>query len=267
MDRRPIVLLAMGFFLVLAGCSGMPFADSTTTPGGENGGTDTRTSAPAAISYPAGYGERGITDAEAATQAHVNGVSLYDSFTINYHATVTLPNRSTEVEFVQRVNVRERRAHLVSNISDGTSVTHYYANDTVYIRSESPRTNGTSYSSRSRELDVLTVSGREFVRPIVTNVSYGPPERTEHDGETMLRYEATGLDTAEGIVGEGVSVQNVTSFSAVLLVDGDGLVRYIEYEATVIRNGQERSVTVTIDVTDFDATTVKRPDWVDRASG
>lgn len=267
MDRRPIVLMSMGFLLVLAGCSGLPFGDSTSTSGGENGGTETRTSAPAATSYPAGYGERGITDAEAATQAHVNGVSSYDSFTINYHATVTFPNRSTEVEFVQRVNVRERRAHLVSDISDGTSVAHYYANDTVYIRSESPRTNGTSYSSRSRELDVPAVSGGEFVRPVVTNVSYGPPKRTERDGKTMWRYEATGLDTAEGMVGEGVSVENVTSFSAVILVDVDGLVRHIEYEATVVRNGQERSVTVTIDVTDFDTTTVERPDWVDRAYG
>lgn len=265
MDRRPLVALSMGFLLVLAGCSGWP-GGSTDTPGGQGGDAGTDTPGPGAA-YPAGYGADGIADAAAATRAHVDAIGSYDSFTITYRATVTFPNRTTEVDYVQRVDARERRAHLVSDVSGGTSVAHYYANGTVYVRSESPRTNGTSYSSRDRELDVAAVSGEEFVRPVVTNVSYGAPERVERDGETMLRYEATGLDTAAGVVGEDVSVENVTSFSAVLLVDGDGLVRRIEYEAAVVRNGRERSVTVTIDVTDLDATTVRRPDWVDRASG
>lgn len=264
MDRRPLVVLSFGFLLVLAGCSGLPGGGSTDTPGGDSdGGAATGT---AGAVYPEGYGEGGIADPQAATRAHVDAITSYDSFTITYNATVRLPNRTTEVAFAEEVDARERRAYLVSNISDGTSVSHYYANGTVYVRSESPRTNGTTYSSRERELNVEAVSGRRFVRPVVSNVTYGPAERVERGGETMLRYEATGLDAAGGLLGEGVSAENVTSFSATLLVDRDGLVRHVEYEATVVRHGEERSTTVTIDVTGLDATTVERPGWVDGAA-
>lgn len=265
MNRHPLVALSVGFLLVLSGCSGLPVGGSTDTPGGQDGGAGAGTPTSATVTYPAGYGESGITDPGAATRAHVDAIEAYDSFTITYRATVAFPNRTTEVDYAQRVNARERRAHLVSDISDGTSVAHYYANDSVYVRTESPQTNETSYSSQERAFDVAALSGREFVGPVVRNVSYGAPERVQRGGETVLRYESTGLEAAEGIVGQRVTVENVTDFSAVLLVDGDGLVRHVEYEATVVRNGQERAVTVAIDVTDLGATTVRRPDWVDRA--
>lgn len=261
MDSRLIVVLSLCGVLVLAGCSGLYGGESPSTPdgGGENSPT-------ALLEYPDGYAESGITDGEIATQTHTDAIGAYDNFTITYMATVEAENQTTVVNFTRRVDAREQRSYLISEITGAGSVQQYHANGTVYARAETSEGGDVHYSSRDRELDLASASGVRFVRPIVSNVTYGPSEQITRDGEPRLRYEATNLDVPQSLLGDEVSPQNVTGFSASLTVDGNGLVRTITYAATIQKDGQERSVTVDVHITGLSETTVRRPDWVDEAA-
>lgn len=269
MDRRHVAVLSLALLLVVSGCSGLLSGDATPADGGE--ATSTATPAPATptpvpFTYPDGYSETGVTDSEAAAGAHTDGILSHDSFTVSYRAAVQTPNRSVQVDFTQQVNTVERRAHLVSAVTGGTNIAQYYANDTVYVRSESPSTNQTSYTSRQQTLNLEEFTGTQFVAPAVANASYGEAAVVERDGETLVRYEARELTNATGLLGSDTSTENVTSFSATLLVDEDGVVRRVEYRATVDRPGGERTLEVVVEVSELDSTTVQRPDWVNRAA-
>lgn len=269
MDRRHVAALSLALLLVVSGCSGLLSGDGTPADGG--GATPTATPAPATptpvpFTYPDGYSETGITDSQDAAGAHTDGALSHDSFTVSYRAAVQTPDRSVQVNFTQQVNTVERRAHLVSAVTGRTNIAQYYANDTVYVRSESPSTNQTSYTSRQQPLNLEQVTGTQFVAPAVANASYGEAAVVERDGETLVRYESQELTNATGLLGSGISTENVTSFSATLLVDEDGVVRRVEYRATVDRPGGERTLEVVVEVSELDSTTVQRPDWVDRAA-
>jgi len=271
MNRRSVGALLLCFLLLTAGCSSL-LGDNNRRGGGSDGGaTATPTAVPGTETphlqyYPTGYSKSGEIDSEDATGTHTRNLIRHDSYTITYRATVQTSNRTVVANFLERVDTVERRAYIVSNVSGGGEFTYYYANDSVFIRSDSPRANGTRYTSSEHRLDLEEVAGKQFVRTAFSNVTYDRATVFEQDGETLIRYEANELTTAAHLIGSNVTLSNVQSFSATLVVDTDGVVRHVEYDATIERDGQERSVDVVIDVTKLDSTTVRRPDWTDEAS-
>lgn len=271
MNRRSVGALLLCVLLLTAGCSSL-LGDNARRGGGSDGGATATptavsgTEAPSLQYFPNGYSKNGEIDSEEATDTHTRNLIRHDSYTITYRATVQTPNRTVVANFVERVDTVERRAYIVSNVSGGGEFTYYYANDSVFIRSDSPRTNGTRYTSSQHKLDLEEVAGKQFVRTALSNITYDSATVFERDGETFIRYEAKELTTAKHLLGSNVTLSNVTSFSATLVVDTDGVVRHAEYDAIIEREGQERSVDVVIDVTELDSTTFGRPDWTDKAS-
>lgn len=259
MNHRCIASLSLALLLVLSGCFGMFSGDGTPT---ETGGPATPTGA--AFEYPAGYDETGVVDSSAATRAHTEGIIEYESFRTSYRATVETPNRTVQVNVTQSVKPAERRALRETNIGPREQA-EYYANGTVYVRTDLPGSN-TSYDSRQQPLNLRSVSAKRFVGPVIANVTYGEATRVNRGGEQLVRYESRSLTSTSGLFGENVSMADVFEFSATILVGGDGVVRHAEYGATVDRPEGERTITVAIDVTDINSTTVRRPNWVDQAA-
>lgn len=218
----------------------------------------------AAFEYPSGYNETGVVDSSAATRAHTEGILEYESFRTSYRATVETPNRTVDVNVTQSVETAERRALRQTNIGARRQA-EFYANGTVYVRTDLPGSN-TTYDSREQPLNLRSVSGRRFVAPVIANVTYGEATRVNRGGEQLVRYESRKLTSTSGLFGKNVSMADVSEFSATILVGADGVVRHAEYGATVDRPQGERTLSVAIDVSDINSTTVRRPNWVDQAA-
>jgi hypothetical protein len=275
MDRRILATALACLLVATAGCSFLG-GDATPTAEPANGddststatATPTPTATPVSFDFPDGYDTSGVTDGQAAADTHRSAVRSLDSYTVDYEATVNTSSEVVVVDYVQLTNVAEQRALVQSNVSSAEQVyggtTQFYTADAVYVRSQYPD-NTTEYDNATQQFNASALTGSEFVTPLLTDVSYGEASLVDRDGETWARYEATSLDAASRVLGQGVSTENVTSFSATVFVDADGVVRRIEYEATVQRDGATREVAATVTVSDLDGTSVPRPDWVDRA--
>lgn len=257
MHHRSVGSVSLVLLLVLSGCAGL-FSGGTPT---ETGGAGPQNQT--GFTYPAGFNETGVTDSQAALRGHTKGVLEYESFTVTYRATVETPNRTVNVNVTQAVNTAERRALWVTTIGPREKA-QYYANGTVYVRTDVPGTN-TSYYSRQRPLKLETVSGRRFVGPVIANASYEEATTVEAEGEQLVQYESSNLTSTTGLFGENVSMADVSGFSAKLRVGSDGVVRRAEYHATVDSPTGTRKLTVVVGVSDINATRVRRPNWVDKA--
>lgn len=257
MHRRHVATLVLALLLVVSGCSGLFGGGATPTPSPQPA---TPTDAP--FTYPSGYSESGVTDAAAAKSAHTDGILSYDSFTFGLTADIGTPNRTVQVDVSWRIDKANDRALLRRSSGDAGEV-QYYENDTVYVRTDLPDSDKTFYNSTRRSLQFEDVTGSHFVGPLLKNVTYGSATTVERNGEQLARYESEGLTGRTSFLRDPA---NVTSFSAELLVDTDGVIRRVQYQATIDRPGGERTLDVSIEVTGLGATTVDRPDWFDRAA-
>lgn len=218
------------------------------------------------MTYPAGYAASGVTDADAAVQAHEDAVLSKRGFSVAYDAVIETERGITTARYDRRVENGTREVLTSTNVSGGAvvgTVTEYYANDTVYQKSESSRSDGPRYDNASESYELESFSGANLIRPLVADASYGSSENVTHDGAPAFRYSDATLTNSTNLIGRNVDRANVTDFSATLVVDGDGAVRHAEYAATVRSDG-ERTIEVTLDVEAGDVT-VDRPDWVEKA--
>lgn len=263
MKHRSIASLTVALLLVLSGCAGLiPGGATPSGPDDDGGGTASPNGQ--GFTYPSGYSATGITDSQAAVRSHTKNLLSYGSFTAKYRATIETPNQTVRVNVTQAVDTTERRALWTTTIGPRQRV-EYYANGTVYIRVDRPGYN-TSYSSHRKELNLERVTARQFVRPVISNVTYGQATTVQRNGERLARYESTKLTSTTGLFGNNITMADVSDFSATLLVSSKGVVRHAEYEATIQRQSGERTLSVVIDVSALNTTTVVRPNWVDQAA-
>ena len=277
MRRQTVATLAVAAMLLFAGCSFLggsnatPDAGPATTDTPVDGdGSSTATDSPAgqSFSYPAGYDESGVVNATDAAASHRQALVATDGFAVDYDADVTTPNTTTQVRYDQRVETSSEEVIRQTNVTSGDLqglVVRYYADDTVYVKSRQPGANGTTYANQSRQYALTSFTGIEFVVPAMEDVSYASSERTTRDGTQVVVYSDASLDRAQGLFGEGVAAENVSDFSATLVVGGDGIVRELTYSATVTSGGVDRQVDVTVTVSGVGETTVDQPDWLAQA--
>lgn len=255
MASRRFGAVGLALLLVVSGCSGLVPVDwQDAIPGGGDG---TR--------YPPGYNETGITDSEAALDSHVDGIRSYESYTLTYRATHELPERTRRLTTTTSVDTVERRVHEVSTIGE-TGYAMYHAGNNRYERTTSPNADEPTYRAERQTLVLESVSGRKHVGGPLTWVNYTEARTVGRNGERLLRYEAHTVPAGRKLLEPAVSGENVTAFSATLLVSSAGVVRHLEYEATVDRAEGRGTIRVVLDVSKINGTTVDRHDWVDRAA-
>lgn len=262
MDVRVPAAVALAALLLLAGCSlgglGGPGAD-------ESPGESTDSPAAGSFTYPAGFDAGGVTNHTEATEGHREQLLAASGFTVTYDATVTEPGNTTTVAYTQQVETGSEEVHWRMNVSSGDragSRAQYYADDTVYSRTRTVGSDSPSYGNRTHEYALETFTGLDFVRPALVDVSYGSSETTTHGGVPAVVYSDASVESTTGLFGQGVDPANVSEFSSTLVVGDEGVVRQLRYAATVTTDGTDRTVEVTVTVSDVGSTTVSRPAWV-----
>lgn len=249
--------------VALSGCSGLVPGGGNESGGNGPGGAD---GTPTASPYAAGYAASGVTNATAAVDAHESALLSTSGFAVTYSAKIETGDGTTTVDYDQRVETSSREVLTRTNISGGGTtgtLAQYYHNGTIYQRSESAAAGGVQYSNRSGQYELRSFTGTRLVQPLVANVSYGSSEVVTHEGERAVRYTDATLQNGTQLLGRNVDPANVSSFQATLVVDSQGVVRHVEYSATIDASDR-RTVDVTVDVASGDVT-VDRPSWVAKA--
>lgn len=269
MHGRALAALVMASLLMLTGCSFDGGVSPTAADGrGTATAMETGTHSGQAPVYPSGFDENGVVNASAVEASHRSALLATSGFSVTYHATVATPNATTRVRYDQQTEVDSGELLRRTNVTSGDltgEVVRYYANDTVYVKTREPGATEPGYDTRNKSYALGAATGLEFIRPALADVEYGASERTARDGVEVVVYDDATLGAADGLFGPNVSADDVSAFSARLVVGTDGVVRAITYEATVRRGGRARTVSVAIRVDTVGETTVDRPAWVDRA--
>lgn len=241
-----ILILVVG----LAGCSGMsPFGSDVT--------------------YPSGYNESGITDSKKALEQHTSTLAEYDNFSVKLN--VSSSTSDVNLNSTSRIDSANKRAHTVFDITrSGQQLTlaTYQANNTSY-RKVDLSILGTRYNATNQSFSSFkeNLSGRSLIQTGFGNMSFEGADQVTRDGETLLRYNSTNVTNAEPFTRSVMSGNNtsVDNFNATVLVGQEGLVRSITYSIAYPTSGKTERLTATYRVTKLNATTVEKPDWVEKA--
>lgn len=249
MVSRSTVAVSLVIVVALfAGCSGLV----------GDGGADS----PDEFDYADGFSADGVTDTEAAANSYRQALANTSSYTIDYQQNISGPDSTLAYDVGYRVDVEGERAyHRVDVPAQNYEAEAYYGSDQVVTREVESGEETIRTQPGGFDLDNLT--GGNAISPLLSNTTAYETSVEERGGTSVVVYEMSGTENAGEIfqIGE----QNVTSFSASLAVDSDGLVRTANYDLTYVEGGEEQTVTLTFELVDVDSTTVERPDWVDQA--
>ncbi len=249
MDMRQLSVLCLVIVLGLAGCSGLsPF------------GSD--------VSYPDGYNESGITDAETAANQHSEALSEHDNYTLEMNVTGT--EGTGETGFTFRVDEANEQATMnlsVEGEEESMSIERYQDENTTYEKTEMP-TFGTVYDTTEEPAESFqgNLTNHTDMEPLFANGSFEEAGTVTRDDETLLRYNATDIEDPDAFINTSeISNDSIESFNSTVLVNEEGIVRSFEFDMTYTADGETEEASLMIRVTDIDSTTVKEPDWLEEA--
>lgn len=246
---RCIVLLII--VVGLAGCSGQSPSETS-------------------VSYPTGYNESGVTDPELAADQHTTALSERDNYT--EAVNLTSPMFEGFVETMIRIDTVENRsiAEMEINRSGQTfretkmyhNGTKRYTNTQIDMYGDSYTTGNESLSSFQDDL----VKTSEIDRWL-TNISFEAVGTVIRDKETLYRYSSTGVADPEAFfyTAEFSTIDAVKSVNSTLLVDEEGIIREFDVTVTYRSDGKTQTGTINYRITGIDATTVKKPGWIEKA--
>lgn len=268
---RRAAAIALVALIALSGCSLLPggpasdAANTTGTPGGVNGSGDDAGTHTGEFTYPDGYAPSGIADSQAALESHTVGLLAAESFIFRFNGTAVSNGSTISVSVLQAANASSNNAYVITEISGFGSRTRYYSNDTVFVRTDPPGENNTNYSSSQVNYSLSQFTGRDAVGPLLRYVEYGDGEILRRENDTFVRYRANRLTNVPAVLGDRVSPENVTEFRAAILVDDEGIVHRLAYQATIERGNRTLQVDLRLNVLGTGSTTVEDPDWIERA--
>lgn len=295
MDRRVPLVLAVALFASLSGCSVL-FGDggvgSAPTPEETVGvevtvdGVGTSTAAPTGTATataaspptePAPEDRQYETfDAARLEADHVSALEAAGSFTrtsalvVRNASATRFVNRTYAVErdgpAAQRVNVTSVRE---TGVEDRPTTTRYTVDGVTYERRVARTAEGTEVSYRHGAAPYGTADPPPVDRTaayglgtVARDVVDGSEWNRTGDG-TVGGVEATRYDAS----GERFGVSGVpgATGAATLVVDADGVVRYVAYRFVVEAGGERTEYDYRAAYTDVGSTTVEEPAWTDRA--
>lgn len=259
--RRPALLLVC-LCVVLAGCSmgGTP-TDAGTATGTATGtpvGELTEESAPPGVDAESGE----LTDANALLDAHADRLVAAGFVTdVRSNATILRNGEPTQVRRQQLVRVEPGASEYNNTVLNPGSRFDVWGNESVQavrlragggVRYDSgPPQSGADLTGQGLLARYLATGGWT-----VTNVSVG-------GGETLFTLRSTTLPSDPSAV--PANATDVRDYAAVVVVDGDGRVRYFETTGTYTLDGNEGTFTVSQRLVSLGDPGVERPAWVSEA--
>lgn len=288
LKHRTVRLLAVGAVLgmvLIAGCSGPqevapggpaePTAPDQPTPSATPTQTDTSATATDTVTpsrsptptpqrqYPPGYDETGLTNTTRARTAHTDTLVQTDGFAVAFNGTLLDANNTARtVRWYYAVDAADQTVYTKRAATASGQRTQYFENETVHVR-ETPPDGSTRYSSRRLNYTLAGFTGAGFLAAGIDDISFGPPDRMQHNG--TVRYRYPGPEVADDAVPFGGDDPPLRQFQARLLVDADGVVREFAYEADVRTAEGWSRLRVSLGVVAINNTDIEEPDWTDRS--
>lgn len=293
MDRRVAIFAALVVAASLSGCSvlldgGSGRATPTPTPEPTVGTEGTVEPTPEPTRTPTATPEPTATPTPTATPSEGPTRLTFDSSSLNAEHTAALEAAGSFTRESSLV-IRNGSATRYINGSyaierDGPAINH--ANITTVgggrVRGPPPTTRytagGTTYERRGTGSDARYRRGSEPYgedepQPINETVAYslGQIARAVVDGST---WEETGTDRVEGVAvtqydasGEDFGARGFlnTEGTARIVVDENGVVRYVAYEFVASVGGRETQYVYEAGYTGVGSTTVEEPAWTGQA--
>lgn len=255
--RRHYTVLGVVLLVLLAGCSGVPFAgddtDGEIANGAENGFEDENGGDD--LVYPSGYEESGVTDVDAALSVHESAVAERSELHLESSIQLTIPDENGEEavqELTLETSVDESGAERSRiELTDTTAETYRSADGSVYTRIDDGE--NVQYDEEVTEPDVVSIEAFEEALTAtdltLEDVSDGDP--------VLLTY--TGSGTLDGDTEFG----DVEDVETEIVVDADGAIHSYHVSYTV-PDGADVEATFEFEYEDV---TVDEPDWLDEARG
>lgn len=247
--RRPAAVLAVCLVAVLAGCS----------IGGTGSPTSTPTGADAA---PPGVEDGTLTDADALVSAHVDRLTATGFVTeVRTGATVSREGTPTEVERRQVVRVAPGRAAYNNTVYNPASRFDVWGNESVEaVRLRTA--DGARYDS-GEPASAAELAGATLLSRYLSTDGWTVTNTTTEGDATLYTLRSNTVPESTAAVPEGAS--DVREYGAVVVVDGDGRIRYFEATGTYTLDGEEGSFTLSQRLVSTGDPGVERPAWVDEA--
>lgn len=225
---------------------------------------------PSEFDYAAGFSADGISDGQQALDSYKQSLQAKQSYTGNYGYVIVTDQGQTDVDVTYRVDSEAKRAIQRAEIdapnANGTTESYYDA-DQLYQRSSFGGSQS-EVSVSQQNFSEANLTAAEAIRPLLVNASEYSTSLEERDDETMVRYETSSIEGADDILGVR-NIINVTSFQASFLVDSEGLIHNATYDLSYFvetdSGPQERSVSMTFELSAIGETSVERPSWADEA--
>lgn len=250
--RRTAAVLAVCLVAVLAGCS----------IGGT--GPDTSTSTPTTLdATPPGVDADGtLTDADALLSAHAERLTAAGFVTeVRTRATVARQGTTTEVERRQVVRVAPGGTAYNNTVSNPASRFDVWGNGSVEaVRLRTSE--GVRYDTAEPE-SAARLSGTGLLSRYLSTGGWAVTNTTTEGGDRLYTLRSTAVPASTAAVPEGAS--DVREYGAVVVVDGDGRVRYFEATGSYTLDGEDGSFTVSQRLVSTGDPGVERPAWVDEA--
>jgi hypothetical protein len=240
-----IVLL----LVLAAGCTG---------PASDAGGTDTptetatQTPAPTLDSYPDGWSESGVEDAEAARDAHYRAVLAGPSATVEYRSRVVESENDLGNDTTLRMALDTDTQRLVADIDGRDAHREVYFADGRLSRWDVVTRSVVSESQTEFRLVAQSIDRNVLLSHLLL-YELEQNGTVRQEGMTARRYEVTGVhpNTLSNSYGAA------TSGEGHLVVGPNG--RMLELETTVTY--ERATVRYRYAHTRLGETTVSAPDW------
>ncbi|WP_332899149.1 DUF7537 family lipoprotein [Haladaptatus sp. CMSO5] len=278
MNRSVFATVLMGLVVVLAGCSGGVTDNTTTTAGAGNDVTTTTQTTALGEPYTASGDE---LDATTLAAAHEAALKNAGSFTNQLNISVDTTNGSLDLNATTRANLNDGTASQTNLLafeefrfestvytagSSSYERTYFQSNDSEYTEY---RQGSEPYSNieEAEPVDVNDAMQIDIVTDTVDGADWTQVGVEQFDGVSVTRYEAKGVESFKDLREDidPASNQTITNAEAVLLVDENGIARFIEIRFEVEDDDVSGTIYLISKVTDVGSTTVAEPDWLDRA--
>lgn len=245
MRRQPLVTVAVAALLVVAGCSALPGSGGSGAADGE---------------YPE-------ASALNSSQIDTHAAALDGtSFTLSVQSNLSGSQGSLESGSETRVDASDDQYLQRSTSAFGNS-TLYTADDTSYRRSESGGQTSVTQVEESVNATAARRGSQVYRQFVSENISYERAGTETFDGADVMRYEAEGVDAISEDLRESTGENTtITSFSATLLLDGDGVIRQFRLSYVAEQNDQTVDLMLVANVTGVGETDVEEPAWVANAT-
>lgn len=265
--RQMISATGVAVATSLAGCSALP--------GGNDGnGTDEGTPTPSGtddFNYPNGFSENSVDLNIALGEGSV--MAALDSVTTSVDRTVESPSGTQTSEQTGQFSQADDKFFVTQEATAGeqSSIQQYYYTDgTIYIRRNLPSQEKPQYTKNTLEFNVRQMYNLAQVQQHLTGISLSVDSIEQRNGQTVAVYTADetsfGSESLFTDLSESDQYGEIESASVEFVVDQQGRIHLADFSAEFATEGEGTMLLeTTFGYSNFNSTTVQRPDWVDSA--